>query len=68
MDQKAYTIQVLDSSPDLVKVKFPFLDIPVEMNYNFFKTNLEKGYFKIEQEGEPIPSPGIFNQKIKGVA
>ena len=68
MDQKAYIIQVLDSSPDLVKVKFPFLDIPVEMNYKFFKTNLEKGYFKIVQEGENIPSPGFFNQQVKGVA
>lgn len=67
MDQKVYLIQVLETSPDLVKVKFPFLDIPVEMNYRFFKTHLEKGYLKIQKE-EAIPPSGFFNQQVKGAA
>jgi hypothetical protein len=47
MDGKPIDIEILESTPQCVKVKLPFLDIPVEMDHQFFKPRMEKGYFRI---------------------
>lgn len=40
-------IKILEETPESVKVKLPFLDVPVEMNQSFLKKRLESGYFKL---------------------
>ena len=40
-------VEILETTPDFVKVKLPFLDIPVQMNHSFFQKRMEVGYFKV---------------------
>lgn len=47
MNSKPIDIEILESNQKFVKVKMPFLDIPVEMDQQFFKPRMEKGYFRI---------------------
>ena len=42
-------IQILEETPEFVKVKLPFLDVPVEMNQSFLKKRLDSGYFKLQK-------------------
>ncbi len=49
MEIQSVNVKILEATPDLVKVKLPFMDIPVQMSYNFFQKRLEKGYFKIQE-------------------
>ncbi len=58
MDQQVVSIEIVESTADKVKVKFPFLDIPVVMSYHYFARNLEKGYFKIVNSVKNFPFPG----------
>lgn len=55
MDQQVVSIEIVESTADKVKVKFPFLDIPVVMSYHYFAKNLEKGYFKIVNSVKNFP-------------
>lgn len=40
-------VEVLEESKDGLKVKLPFLEVPVEMNWAFFNKRLDAGYFKL---------------------
>lgn len=50
MKSKSIKINVLETTPDFVKVKLPFLKVPVKMNHNFFNSRLQTGYFKLPDE------------------
>ncbi len=50
MKNKSIKIHVLESAEDFVKVKLPFLEIPVKMNHDFFNSRLQTGYFKLPEE------------------
>ena len=45
---KAIEIQIIESTPDLVRVQLPFLEVPVEMNREFFNRRIQSGYFRIQ--------------------
>lgn len=47
MVAKSVDIIILESTPNFIKVKLPFLDIPVQMNHQFFNSRLRQGYFKV---------------------
>jgi hypothetical protein len=40
-------VEILEINDDLLKVKIPFVDIPIEMNRQFFSRRLECGYFNV---------------------
>ena len=40
-------IQILEETSEFVKVKLPFLEVPVEMNQSFLKKRLDSGYFQL---------------------
>ena len=46
METKSIDIEILEMNQDFIKVKLPFLNIPIDMNYQFFNPRLENGYFK----------------------
>lgn len=46
--QKPIAIEILYRSPEFVKVKFPFLEIPVKMSYDFFNKRVNAGYYKFK--------------------
>ncbi len=48
MSAKSINIKLIESTPYFVKVKFPFLDTPVQMDHKFLLPRLEKGYYKID--------------------
>ncbi len=50
MESKSINVDVLESAPDFVKVKLPFLEIPVKMNRDFFNSRLQIGYFQLSEE------------------
>ena len=50
MKKKSIKVQVLESTPDFIKVQLPFLQIPVKMNYDFFRSRIQDGYFKLNNE------------------
>ena len=50
MTRKSIMVEVLESNADAVKVKLPFLSVPVEMNYAFFQRRIQSGYFKLQRE------------------
>ena len=50
-NQKPIYIKVLETNLDFVKVKLPFLDVPVSMNREFFNKRLKNGYFHILEAG-----------------
>lgn len=50
MESKSINVDVLESAPDFVKVKLPFLEIPVKMNHDFFNSRLQIGYFQLSEE------------------
>ena len=49
MEIKSIEVEILERHPDVVKVKLPFLDIPVEMNHEFLRKRVESGYFKVRE-------------------
>ena len=55
MHQKSIDIQVIKTTPEMVTVKLPFIEVPVGMNYDFFKKRLESGYFNVLDSSE-LPS------------
>ncbi len=46
---KSVKVKILNFSRDGVKVKLPFLDIPIKMSLQFFNKRLEAGYFKVDK-------------------
>jgi len=54
MEYKPVDVEVLESTPDGIKVKLPFLEVPVEMNHYFFQKRLECGYFKVREMKEHL--------------
>ena len=50
-------IEILDKTPEFVKVKMPFSSIPIQMNYPFLKKRLENGYFRIRTGSQNQDSP-----------
>ena len=48
MKKEPVQIEIVEKNSDFLKVKLPFLDIPVEMNWAFFNKRLEAGYFIIK--------------------
>lgn len=51
MKKKKIRIDVLCTTLDSIVVKTPFLEVPIEMNYSFFRKRVDAGYFVL-QEGE----------------
>ena len=49
MTKKKLTVDVLATTDSNVKVKLPFLRTPITMTYNYFKSGMRKGYFKIKE-------------------
>ena len=47
METKSIDIEILEMNQDFIKVKLPFLNIPIDMNYQFFNQRLENVYFNI---------------------
>lgn len=47
--KKPINIKVIGTTSDFVKVKLPFLNIPVKMNHQFFAKRLEQGYYRIQR-------------------
>lgn len=45
MNPKSIIIEILESTPSYVKVKLPFVEVPIKMNYPFFLKRLKSGYF-----------------------
>lgn len=54
MDGKPIDIEILESTQEFVKVKLPFLDIPVEMEHRFFEPRMQKGYFRIWEKNRKV--------------
>ena len=52
MDAKSIEVDILEATPHYIKVKLPFLDIPIQMNHKFFNSRLKSGYFKIRSRFE----------------
>jgi hypothetical protein len=40
-------VEILEANNGFFKVKVPFIDVPVEMNSQFFNKRLECGYFNV---------------------
>lgn len=45
-------VEILEESKDGLKVKLPFLEVPIEMNWAFFNKRLDVGYFKVSAESK----------------
>ena len=46
-DIRPINIEILEITDDQLKVKIPFIDIPVKMNHHFFYNRLDCGYFNV---------------------
>ncbi|NND34412.1 MAG: hypothetical protein HKN76_17640 [Saprospiraceae bacterium] len=44
---KQVMIEIIERTPEVVKVKMPFTPVPIEMNHNFFQKRWDQGYFKL---------------------
>jgi len=42
-------VEILYRSPEYVKIKFPYLEVPIKMSHHFFMERVKAGYFKIEK-------------------
>lgn len=45
---QSINVEILESTSDFVKIKLPFIEVPIQVNYQFFKPRVENGYFKIK--------------------
>lgn len=48
MKNKKINIEILDANEDKLVVKLPFLEVPITMNYQFFKQRVVDGYFQFK--------------------
>jgi hypothetical protein len=58
---KAINVKIIKLTTELVKVKLPFLDVPMEMSRDYFSKYLDSGYFKISN----VSKLRLFNKKRK---
>ena len=58
---KPINIEVLEVKDDKLKVRTPFLDIPIEMSQEFFHKRLECSYFNIKS------SPRTYTKDLSQV-
>lgn len=49
MTTKAISVDIVSSNALYVYIKFPFLDIPVQMTYDYFFQRISEGYFQIKK-------------------
>ncbi len=49
MPTEAIAVDIVSSNALFVYIKMPFLDIPVEMSYEYFFQRIAEGYFKIKK-------------------
>ena len=49
MSTEAIAVDIVSSNALFVYIKMPFLDIPVEMSYEYFFKKIADGYFKIKK-------------------
>ena len=49
-NEKQVPVDVLYWSPKYVKVKLPFVEVPIKMNRSFFNRRIRNGYFKLIQK------------------
>ncbi len=47
---RSVEVRVLEATPDSIKVRLPFVPVPVEMNYAFFHSRVQDGYFNLAKE------------------
>ena len=47
MSTKPIDVKIIDSSPDSVTVKLPFLEVPIQMNHELFNKRMKSGYFQV---------------------
>ena len=66
MDTKSIEVEVLEFNPNQVKVKVPFLDIPINMNHEFFNKRVESGYFSVP-DSSFFQNDYCYRQHVKRV-
>ena len=49
MTTNTIAVDIVSSNALYVYIKMPFLDIPVEMTYDYFFKKIADGYFKIKK-------------------
>jgi len=49
MPTKTIAVDIVSSNAMYVYIKMPFLDIPVEMTYEYFFKRIAEGYFQIRK-------------------
>ena len=49
MPTEAIAVDIVSSNALFVYIKMPFLDIPVEMSYEYYFKKIADGYFKIKK-------------------
>jgi len=49
MTAKTISVDIVSSNALYVYIKFPFLDIPVEMTYEYFFKRITEGYFHVKK-------------------
>ncbi len=47
MKKSVIQVILIEADQEQVMLKLPFLDVPVQMNRNFFQRRLRNGYYKI---------------------
>lgn len=57
------TVQVLHKSTEYIKVKLPFIKMPVKMSHDFFKQRVKTGYFKIKNLSKLPDEMKLFIKK-----
>ena len=45
---KQVTIEILETTSEMIKVKMPFTTLPIEMTYDFFRKRAQQGYFLLK--------------------
>ena len=53
---KQVTIEILETTSEMIKVKMPFTTLPIEMTYDFFRKRTQQGYFLLKDDQIPIPN------------
>ncbi len=51
---KPIEVEIVEENQDGIIVRLPFLDIPIEMDWAFFKKRVEVGYFQLS--GADLPN------------
>ena len=46
---KQVNVEIIDSTPEMIKLKVPFTPVPIEMNHEYFKKWWLQGYFRLQE-------------------